>query len=404
MNTLNDYLKDGWIKFLRTGIFQDSKGRIHHFDREKLQTIESRFNAAAEKTDFEGRPICFGHPKSNEPKEGLINAVKQVGDFLLAKPKQIYQRLKDSLKDGLVKYVSPKFSKDYDLQHLGLVDDPAIKGLGPFSADAFSFSESDEEDEILLSFEFAELDEYAVERLFKNIGNVFQRLREYLIERDGREKADKAVNYHIIEFITDYPVLKREDSNFENNNKSGEEPGKEDKLKDTKTPGKETVQEPPEPSIDFSAKYEAEKDRAEKAEKKASELEAKIAEDAKKQREEKVIEFCANQVKEGRLYPKEKPGMEKFLMRLDTQESIEFSEGSEKQTDVQFMKSFLEGLQKRVPLDPLPKTGDVPKDDIEFSADKVDSEDLELDRRARAIMASKNCSYEDALREAQGGN
>jgi phage I-like protein len=398
-NTLADYLKDGWFKFLRKGIFLDSKGRTWNFDEAKLTKIES-INSNLE----EPVSICLGHPKDNKPAKGAIDKIKKVGNFLLAKPKKIAKDFAEKLKSGEILFVSASMNPEtFKLNHIGLVDDPAIKGLGQFPAAAYANFSTSEDDEILLSFEFAQLDEVAVDEKIKTIGDAFQKIREFLIEMFGMEKADKAIPHHVIDFISEYSVLKDESTNFENNDISGEEPGKEEQQlsKDKKTPEKEPVQTPPEPSIDFSAKYEAEKDRADLAEKKAAELETKIAEDARKQREEKVIEFCAKQVTEGRLLPKEKEGMQTFLMQLDPQDSIEFSAGTEKQTPVEFMQTFVSGLPKRVPLDPLPIGGKTMDDDIEFSEGDVDQEDLEDHKRAKAIQAEKKCTYAEALAEVR---
>jgi phage I-like protein len=398
MNTINDYLADGWFKFLRKGIFLDSKGRTWNFDETELAEIES-INSNLE----EPVSICLGHPKNNKPAKGVIDRIKKVGNFLLAKPKKIAKDFAGKLKSGEILFVSASMNpQTFKLNHIGLVDDPAIKGLGQFPAAAYANFSTSEDDEILLSFEFSQLDEVAVDQKIKSIGDALQKIRKFLVEMFGLEKAHQAIPNHVIDFISNYSVIT--DSNFENKNKSGKGPGKEDNLKeDKKTPGKETVQQPPgSPTIDFS-QYEAEKNRANQAEQRAAELEAKIAEGARKQREEKVIEFCASQVKEGRLLPKEKDGMQTFLMQLDPQDSIEFSAGTEKQTPVEFMQTFVKGLPKRVPLDPLPKTGEVPKDDIEFSEgdEKVDQEDLENHRRAKAIQAEKNCTYAEALAEAR---
>jgi len=399
MNEIEELKKKGWFPILRTGRFLDSKGREHHFDEAYLNDIKKNYNR--ENAEFKEAPMITGHLEDSAPARGWIDELKTVGKFLFAKAKEIPADFIEKLKKKEFKFISPSIRPNRSLRHVGFVPIPAIPGLGEFPVEAYAnFEEAITDDDILLCFDFSEIDIFTVEDKFKSIGNILQKVKELIASITGYSDADSAINTGTIDFITHFPIIKEQNNNF-NENKSGEDtPGKEDKLSKDKIPGKEKDQES---SADFAEKFVAEKGRADKEKQRADEAEARLKEMEAENRVKEAADFCEG-LPPGTIIPKFMPGMKTLLARLDTDdESFDFTEGTgEKETLGAFVRRYLKSLKPQIPLDPLPIGGKTPVDDIEFS-EKVDSEDLELDRKARAIQQSKNYSYEDALREAQGG-
>jgi len=399
MNEIEKLKNEGWFPILKTGKFRDSKGREHIFDLQYLEDVEKSYKRG--NAEFKEAPMITGHLEGSTPARGWIDELKTVGTFLLAKAKEIPADFIDRLKNKEFKFISPSLRQNRSLRHCAWVPVPAIPGLGEFPVDAYAnFAEKMGDDDILLCFDFAEIDIFTVGEKFKSIGSILQKIKELFASVTSFQDADSAINTGTIDFIANFPITNEQNNNF-NENKSGIELklGKEETLDKDKTPVKEKQEQ--EASADFAEKYSAEKNRADNEKQRADQAETRLKELEKGKREKDAADFCES-LPPGTIIPKFMPGMKVLMARLDTDgESYDFTEGGEKETPGAFLKRFLKSLKPQIPLDPLP-IGSQKDDDAEFS-EHVDPADVELNRKAKAIQNAKKITYEAALKEAAGG-
>jgi hypothetical protein len=176
---------DDWIPIFQGGKQIDSAGKEHDGNALIDKAVAS-FNAAAHEP-----PACIGHPKDDAPAYGWVESLKKQGNLLLAKFKQIQPEFEEMLKKGLFKKRSAAFYPDGTLRHVAFLGatPPAVKGLPDV---AFADGE-------VASFEFVD---YQTVWAWESIARMFGRMRDYLIEKDGVEKADQIISSYNIEEIT----------------------------------------------------------------------------------------------------------------------------------------------------------------------------------------------------------
>ncbi|OQY20086.1 MAG: hypothetical protein B6I36_02255 [Desulfobacteraceae bacterium 4572_35.1] len=115
-----------WIEIFKAGEHTDSKGRKRVWTKEDLAKTVSSYNPAKHEA-----PAVIGHPKSNGPAFGWVEALKCVGESLMAKLKQVQPDFSEMIEAGLYKKRSASFYPDGSLRHIGFLgaQPPAIKGL-----------------------------------------------------------------------------------------------------------------------------------------------------------------------------------------------------------------------------------------------------------------------------------
>jgi hypothetical protein len=360
MKKISDYINDGWVKILRTGTWTDHRKRKHKFDENRLQEIENNYKS---QVNFSLAPLTPTHDFQGLTDLGKIEKIKKVDQYLLAKPKKVAAEIMKILKRVGCKFISSSLNPDNTLNHVALVPNPAIKGLGEFPEAAMNFSQP--EDSIELLIEFSALEEESEETHDPNHEDlkIDQKEENNMFGKEKKKKPDE-------EQPQEQDIKTADDSTGEKN-ESGED------------------------NSDFSVAMAA----AEKAKNEAAELKKKLAAMEQKQKETEVAEFCKS-LKPGVILPKHQKGLEKLLVLLsEAEDTYDFSADGkgEAETPYEFARSFLSSLESQIPLDPLKVKGTIPDDDeIEFSAN-VDDEDLEQHKKALAIMKEKECTYEEAL-------
>jgi len=174
-----------WIEIFRGGKQVDSEGREHDGDTVIDRAVET-FN-----TEKHEPSVVIGHPKDNAPAfawvEDLKTAVKGGVKVLLAKLKQVVPEFEEMVKQGLFKKRSASFYPDGRLRHVGFLGaaPPAVKGLADIK-----FGEDDE----AVTFDFYD------ERM-GIIAGILRNLRDYFIEKEGKEKADAIIPDWDVEYI-----------------------------------------------------------------------------------------------------------------------------------------------------------------------------------------------------------
>jgi len=185
---------DDWIPIFRGGKQTDSQGREHDGDA-LIDVAVAKFNAAAHEP-----PVCIGHPADNAPAFGWVEGLKKQGGLLLAKFKQVQPEFAGMVKQGLFKKRSAAFYPDGRLRHVAFLGaaPPAVKGLPDMA-----FSEV-----AGATFEFAD---YQTVWAWESIARLFGKVRDYLIEKEGMEKADQVIGTYQIQEISDAAAKEKQE-------------------------------------------------------------------------------------------------------------------------------------------------------------------------------------------------
>lgn len=386
MKTISDYIKEGWVAILKTGTHTDRKRRTHQFDEDRLQQIENNYKS---QVNFSLAPLTVTHDSGGIIDLGKIEKVKKVGQYLFAKPKKVATEMIKALKRAGCKFISSSLNPDNTLNHVALVPNPAVPGLGEFPEAAMNFSQP--EDSIELLIEFSALEGEFREELLAEWASSLRPKLEYIDDLGDTNQ----------ENIKDKDDQKEEKIMFTKKKKPDDDQPKEQEIETADdSPGENDEKE----KIDFAAALEQANKRVEKAEQKADALATEVNNMKKESQEKEVAEFC-NSLKPGAILPKFRLGVEKLLNLLTgEEETYDFSTAGDsgaaaKQTAYDFAKEFLSSLSPQIPLDPLKLKGTAGDDDeIEFA--DADDEEIELHRKAKAIMEEDKCAYEEALEKA----
>ena len=337
---------DDWIPIFQGGSQTDSQGRQHD-GSVLIDKAVATFNASRHEP-----PVVVGHPKENSPAFGWVEGLKKQGDTLLAKFKQVEPAFADMVKRGLFKKRSAAFYPDGSLRHVGFLGamPPAVKGLPDVA-----FAEQD-----ALTFEFAD---YQTVWAWESIARLFGKVRDYLIEKEGMDKADQVISSYQIQEITDAAAKEKQEiqqgaleqtpqvTNYQEKKEEKDMNFKEfiQKLKDLvagvdpadpspagKTFSEADVAEARKQASEEAARAEREKVATEFAER------DRLARTEARGRE--IASWCESMVKAGKMTPAMvKFGLPEFMVAFAEKEDlIEFGEAKEKATLYDRFKTFFE--------------------------------------------------------------
>jgi hypothetical protein len=127
-------------------------------------------------------PHVLGHPKDNAPAYGWVGELKREGKILMASCIDMAQDFIEGVNKGSYKFRSASIYPNGLLRHVGWLGavQPAVSGLGEVA-----FNE--EEDYIA----FEDFMEWDTRWRFERLAAIMQRFREWIIESNGIETADK---------------------------------------------------------------------------------------------------------------------------------------------------------------------------------------------------------------------
>lgn len=197
---------DDWLAVFRGGIQTDSKGQQHDGDK-LIRDAVSTFDPQQHKP-----PVVIGHPLSNSPAFGYVDALKNVGSTLFAKIKDVVPAFEKLVKEGMYKKRSASFYPDGRLKHVGFLGamPPAVKGLADMKfvdgegAVDFEFSEPKFCETYGEAFEFIckqnrELsDRYGMADMAA--GNILdQKTREFLVKQPRSYQTYEEAFRHVCE-------------------------------------------------------------------------------------------------------------------------------------------------------------------------------------------------------------
>ena len=342
---------DDWVEIFRGGKQTDSNGISHDGDA-LIDNAIAKFNP-----EHHEPPIVVGHPQDNSPAFGWISELKtdviDGAKSLLIKAKDIVPEFGQAVEKGLYKKRSASFYPDGGLRHVGFLGaaPPAVKGLADLK-----FDENDE----ALTFDFADSSPW----IWNTVADIFRGIRDWLIEKEGKETADQIIRDWNIEDIRAQaatsedkePLIYRE---ITNNKKEVTDMDFKEKLKGvlgaigidiSKIPDDALPETPAAGAPLFSeadiatAKTDAAAAERKKADAEFAEKERQTREDDRKK---EITDWVGVRVKDGKILPSwADSGLTAFMQNLDAETEIKFAEGAEKKSPLVFFQGLLESLEK----------------------------------------------------------
>ncbi len=354
----------------KAGTHYDTQGRKHVFTDADVREIVESYDPALHEA-----PLVIGHPKTDSPAFGRVKSLELNDGFLDATPDKVVPEFADWVNKGLWNRISiavwgrnqpgnPKPGKFY-LRHIGYLGGtpPAVAGL-PVA----SFAAGDD------VIEFADWNGLA-------IAGLFRRIKNWLIDKEGQEKADQVIPEYDIEGIQ----LRAAE-------------------KDAMHAGAAYAQPQNEATTMMTAEEIRRKDEEQKRrDAELAEREKRLKADEDRRRNETIAARVGSAVKAGKLLPRDAEPAVAFAASLDAAATIEFGQGAarEKKPSAEWFLSFLESLPVRVDFHERarPEAGDL--NTVTFAAPPgyaVDSARLELHNKALAYQREHpNTSYDAAL-------
>lgn len=336
------------LEVFRAGRHIDSCGVEREFTRKDIQEIAASYNP-----NLHEAPILVNHDES-KPNKGLIKGLLAISDRLWAIPHKVEEAYKNAVNSGrLPKLSSAFYAKDdprnptpgkFYYRHLASVQIPAVKGMeSPAFAEGTPAFDG-------IAIEFGEWNE-------RSIGQIFQGLREYCIEEEGMELADRLYPLYLIEEL----LRSSEDLNHG----YGESTMTEAEL------------------LALEARLTADRESLDKEKAEFAERERVAAKTAE------YSEWIEPLIAAGKVLPAEKSRLVATLVALSGDTKVEFSEGGESKSlaVVEAFKQSLESRPKHVEYSEISGATDAPEK-IEFNAPPgMQVANRELYGKAKAYQA-----------------
>ena len=316
------------IHIFRPGRHTSMQGATIDFGEGDLIATANAYDPARHEA-----PLVIGHPRADAPAWGWVGGLTADGGGLFAAPRQLDPAFAEMVRAGRFKKVSASFYTPdsphnpvpgvYYLRHVGFLgaQPPAVKGLAPVN-----FAEGDT-DEGCVSFDFAESP-----GLLRWLADLFRGLREYVVEKDGAETADRAIPSYAVSGLQEMAAASAA--------QAAEIPAFAENLPPKKEHTMQKQETPPAENIDFA-----------ETKARADELERKVAYLTGIARKERASRVVDKVLADGRLTPAQSVGLADFMAGLDEEGTFDFAEDGGKTTSMSpaaFMAAFLERLPKQV--------------------------------------------------------
>ncbi|PSD18865.1 peptidase [Stenotrophomonas maltophilia] len=316
------------LQIFKAGTHVAEDGNSYTFTEDDVQQIAQTYSV-----DLHEAPIVVGHPKADLPAYGWGKALECRDGVLFAQPHQVDPDFASMVNKGRFKKISasiflpntpgnPTPGKFY-LRHIGFLgaQPPAVKGLK-------SASFADGEEAVCFSQPLA--------RLGWTLGSLLQSLRDYLIDRDGLETADKLIPQWQIREVTE--------STREPDDRAGLSPTSFAAPTDETTTETPMSQQTPEQIAQREQEIQTQTaalDTREKA----------LAAREEAARREDAASFAEALVTEGKLLPRQKAGVVELLLAMPAGgQALNFAEGDNqvsKSAD-QVLRELLTAMPKAI--------------------------------------------------------
>ncbi|MEO5336878.1 MAG: hypothetical protein H7841_08290 [Magnetospirillum sp. WYHS-4] len=190
------------IQILRPGTYTGMGGNTVTFTAADLAAMEGAYDPLKHKA-----PLCLGHPRHDDPAVGWVGSVRLADGVLTVDPEWVEPDVAAAVRAGRYRHVSaavyladapnnPTPGKPY-LRHVGILGAmaPAVKGLKPL--------ELAESEAGVFTVELAEADAGETAYGLKRIGRILRRIKDWLIENQGQETADRIMDGWDLDMIAE---------------------------------------------------------------------------------------------------------------------------------------------------------------------------------------------------------
>lgn len=177
---------DDWIEVFRAGTHRDSAGVERTYSQADLDRVVSNHRPGAE------APLVIGHPTTDAPAWGWTDALRRVGDSLQMRVRDVHPEFAQGVEAGRYRKRSVRLAQGangWELLHVGFLGaaPPALK-LAPIAFRAPPGATSD----------------YEMDALTPSVlSRVMRRLREWLIESQSVDVADRVLPDYEIDALAD---------------------------------------------------------------------------------------------------------------------------------------------------------------------------------------------------------
>ena len=185
------------FEIFKSGKHTSSQGETLAFSDDDLAAIASSYDAS-----LHHAPIVVGHPKQDAPAYGWVDGIVVKDGRLVATPADLDTAFSELVKQKRFGKVSAAFYRPEDkgnptpgqwyLRHVGFLgaQPPAVKGLKPIEF-------NDEGGVTFGEVDFSDIPSWTL----SGIARLFRGIRDYLVEKDGLDTADKVISTWDIESI-----------------------------------------------------------------------------------------------------------------------------------------------------------------------------------------------------------
>ncbi len=386
------------IQFFKSGKHTAMSGTDFSFSEAELQACVAAYNPSVHEA-----PIVVGHPKLDDPAFGWVKSISFADGYLSAEPTQVNPQFAEMVKAGSFKKVSAAFyapdAKNnpvpgvFYLRHIGFLGakPPAIPGLR-----GAEFGQNAD-----LYVEFSDWDGLTVASLFR-------RIRDYIIGRDGLEKANEVIPAYEIDSLQ-INAATDNSGPFSPSYAEEQERMKTVQEREADVAARETAVATKEAAIATREQAATTREAAfAERETKIKTRETELAGESTKAAQAANVAFAEGLVKEGKLLPREKDGAIAIMNGMIGQAAVEFGEGDAKtsKTPLQVYQEQLSARAKQVTFGESGADKDGNAGTVEFAApagSTVDADALLLHQKAVAYQAAYKCDYVTAVK-AVGGN
>jgi hypothetical protein len=340
-----------WLPLMRTGEFTDRHKKTFKVTADNLEAIQKNYNAQSP------AHLVVGHPdRSSVPSFGIADALRFVGDTLFFRPAKIVHEFGALVAKGGFPHVSAGVDLiNNKLDHIAFLsaENPAIDGLAPIAE--FSRQKNDTDVvtiDITDTFskgiaEFSSLDSWFKWRL-QDIGNLFSKFRDYLIEKEGRDAADKTIPDYMVNGLLESPPVEPEQLSAQFSSNEGGE--MDPVLKQQLDAANVKVNELTGKLAEFQASAATLQQTNTELTARVEQLTATIASLTGEKQVAEFSSFVEKLIDEKKVLPAEKDALVKELAVMAKASNLaEFSQAGATDTPLAIFKAKLEARPKSVP-------------------------------------------------------
>ncbi len=390
------------IHIFKTGTHTDMHGTVMSFSERDLATAVSAYDPKKHQA-----PLVVGHPKTDTPAFGWVNALTAKDGNLYATPEQVNLAFSEQVQAGAYKKVSACFyppnsphnpvKGTYYLRHVGFLgaEPPAIKGLDPVE-----FSEGID-DTVNVEFElsFSEQAE-STPTTDSKLMNALKVIGSYFFGEGEAHSDDVGVDTPTQ--TTAKPITKTPSNSPQSYKQAGGGQKAEGELETTQSTTEQDTTMTPE-------QIKALQEENEKLKKEKADAEAKQAQAEAEALQQANAEFAEGLVNDNKIAPKDKELVSALLDGLDRADSVkplEFGEGRNKTSLKQALKDKFSNANTEAFAYLFSESAGKPKHEHKNSdyafAENADPDSVTADSEVRAYMQKHDVDYVVAAKAVLG--